>query len=266
MEKLKIGIAGVGVVGGACKYGFEKIGHSVVFHDPKYNTKLENIISSDIIFICVPTPSKLDGSCDLSIVESVIFDLKKLNYAGVIAIKSTVIPGTTENLIKLTGLNLCFVPEFLRERCAISDFVENHDLLAIGSSDQNNIDIILKCHGNYPKAIAILTATEAELLKYYSNVLNATKIIFANSFYEICQPLNANYTKIKDAYIKRNIAPNSYLTVNDSFRGYAGVCLPKDTKAIDKLAKDLNLNIDFFKIIDSENNKYIKTVPNGMRL
>lgn len=266
MEKLKIGIVGVGVVGSACKYGFERLGHFVSFHDPKYGTKLEDILSSEVIFLCVPTPSNTDGSCDSSIVESIIFDLKKLNYSGVIAIKSTVIPGTTQRLIELTGLQICFVPEFLRERCAISDFVENHDLLAIGSLDKTVVDVILKCHGNYPKEVSILTPTEAELLKYYSNVLNAVKIIFANSFYEICESLGADYSKVKDSYIKRNLSAGSYLTVNDAFRGYAGICLPKDVKAIVKFIEDQKLNIDLFRIVDLENDKYIKTVPEGMRL
>lgn len=91
---MKIGIAGLGVIGSACKYGFEKLGHDVSFHDPKFEgSKLADILRSQIIYVCVPTPSKEDGSCDTTIVRKVVDELLSQNYQGVIAIKSTVEPG-----------------------------------------------------------------------------------------------------------------------------------------------------------------------------
>lgn len=263
---MKIGIIGLGVIGTACKYGFEKLGHIIKTHDTKLDTSIEDLIDTEIIYVCVPTPSKNDGSCDTSIVESVVDELKNKNYSGVIAIKSTVSPTTTDKLIQKTGLKICFVPEFLRERCAISDFTENHDILAVGSNDNNVFDIVKKCHGHYPKNYVQLKPTEAELLKYYSNVFNAMKITFANEMYEICKYLNVDYTIIKDSFIKRGTTKDVYLDVNDNFRGYAGVCLPKDTKALDFFIKSQNLDLKLFETIDNENNKFKKTVFNGMRL
>lgn len=262
---MKIGIIGLGIIGSACKFGFEKLGHKVLGHDIRLNTKIEDLTNCEIIYVCVPTPSKEDGSCDTSIVEQVVLDLKELNYQGIIAIKSTVKPTTTQNLINQTGLKICFVPEFLRERCAITDFTENHDLLAIGTESQDIFNLIKKCHGNYPKNTAQLNPTEAELLKYYSNVYNALKITFANEVYEICQKLNINYSNIKNAFVKRGTAKDIYLDVNENFRGYAGMCLPKDTKALDSLAKELGLDLKLFETIDKENDKFIKTVFEGMR-
>lgn len=265
--KFNIGIVGLGIIGSACKYGFEKVGHNVIVHDIKFNdSKLDNLLCTEICFICVPTPSNSDGSCDISIVKETILNLHKLGYNGIIAIKSTVKPTTTEMLIKLTGLNICFVPEFLRERCAISDFIENHDLLAIGTHSKEVFDIVKICHGQYPKNIEMLTPTEAEILKYYSNVYNAVKIIFANEMYEICNRVGANYSNIKDAFVKRGTAKDMYLDVNENFRGYAGVCLPKDTKALHSFVKELSLDLNLFKVIDEENNKFKKTVFDGMRL
>ena len=87
---IKIGIIGLGVIGSACKYGFEKLGHKVIVHDIKLNTNIVDVISTDICYICVPTPSKDDGSCDTTIVEEVVLTLYNMNYKGVIAIKSTV--------------------------------------------------------------------------------------------------------------------------------------------------------------------------------
>jgi len=262
---MKIGIIGLGVIGSACKFGFEKLGHKVLGHDIALNTKLSDLLGTKIIYICVPTPSKEDGSCDISIVKEVVLELNQLKYQGVVAIKSTIKPTTTKLLQEETNLKVCFVPEFLRERCAITDFTENHDLLAIGTEDKSIYNLIKKCHGTYPQHVVQLSPTEAEMLKYYSNVFNALKITFANEMYEVCQKVDVNYTKVKEAFVKRGTTKNIYLDVNDNFRGYAGVCLPKDTKALDSLVKELNLDLKLFETIDKENDKFIKTIFKGMR-
>jgi UDPglucose 6-dehydrogenase len=178
---MNIGIAGLGVIGSACKYGFEKLGHKVVFHDPKFHeSKFEDILSAEIIYICVPTPSNEDGSCNTSIVRNLVESLMNKNYQGIIAIKSTVEPGTTQLLIdQYFNDKICFVPEFLRERCAFTDFTENHEVLAVGTCNDEVYNKIVKSHGKYPKQCAQLSATEAEMLKYYSNVFNALRIIFS---------------------------------------------------------------------------------------
>ena len=94
---MNIGIIGLGVVGNACKNGFEKIGHNVKYHDVKLYTKIDEVLDTEVCFISVPTPANEDWSCDTSIVESVVSELNDLNYDGVVAIKSTVEPGTTYN-------------------------------------------------------------------------------------------------------------------------------------------------------------------------
>jgi len=262
---MKIGIVGLGIIGSATKYGFEKQGHNVFVHDTKLNSELSNLKSCEIIYICVPTPSNEDGSCNTTIVEKVIDNLFELNYQNIIAIKSTVEPGTTQKLIeKYSTDRICFVPEFLRERCAVSDFTENHDLLAIGSESKLVQDAILLSHGNYPKSYKFLKPTEAELLKYYSNIFNALRIIFANEMYEICNCLGVDYSAIKEAYVLRN-TKDMYLDVNENFRGFGGVCLPKDTKAIAALCKKLNLDLKLFETIDLENSKFKTTVFDNMR-
>ena len=91
---VKIGIIGLGVVGTACKNGFEKIGHDVVGHDIKLNTRIEDVLDTEVCFVSVPTPANDDWSCDISIVEKVVKQMNSLNYNGVLAVKSTVEPGT----------------------------------------------------------------------------------------------------------------------------------------------------------------------------
>jgi len=265
---MRIGIVGLGVVGNACKFGFEKLGHTVKVHDIKLETKLEDVLETSICFICVPTPDKEDGSCDTGIVERVVAELDHKGYEGIIAIKSTVEPGTTQKLINLyqEDKGICFIPEFLRERCAVTDFVEMHHLLAVGTEDEDVFNIIVKAHGNFPHKVVQLGPTEAELLKYYSNCFNAMRIIFANEFFEVCEELGADYRSIKNAFIAKGGIKDIYLDVNENWRGYGGMCLPKDVKAMNALTRKLGLDLDFFEMLDYENSKFDKTVPDGMRL
>lgn len=263
-----IGLIGCGAVGSACKYGFEKLGHIVKVYDIKWpETKIQDVLDTEIVFIVVPTPSNPDGSCNTGIVEKSVKELSDLNYSGVVCIKSTVKPGTTESLGKkysnLSSVN--FVPEFLRERCAIADFTENHELLVIGTNNMDAFSKIVYCHGSFPKAIKKVAPTEAELLKYMHNTINSTRIIFANTFYEICKNLNADYTTIKNCMLMTTKLPNMYLDVNDSFRGYGGVCLPKDTDAMNSLVHDLGLDLKLFETVSLENKKFKTTVFEGMR-
>jgi UDPglucose 6-dehydrogenase len=263
---MKIGIIGLGVVGRALEHGFQKLGHRVYIHDIKYETKLLDLIDCEIVYICVPTPQEDDGRCDTAIVESVLVDLSKINYAGHVCVKSTVVPGTTEKMIQKYGdLKIAFVPEFLRERCAEIDFVENHDVCIIGTYDDESYNIIKKSHGKFPKKFIKLTPTEAELTKYFNNVYNSTLITFANSFYEICKSLGVEYINVKDAIVNRENISDIYLDCNENLRGFGGMCLPKDTSALAYLARELNLDIDFFDNIIKENTKYKITVFRGMR-
>lgn len=263
---MKLGIIGLGVVGSAIRQGLEELGHSIKEHDIKYKTSVKNIMNSEVCFICVPTPSKQNGECDTSIVESVVKDLNNFQYPGIVAIKSTVVPGTTEKLKKeYPDLEICFVPEFLRERCAVADFTDNHDLCVIGTEDADVFRKIKKCHGHYPVKYIQLNPTEAEMCKYFNNIYNATLITFANSFYEICEVLGIDYSRVKAATTERTHICNKYLDCNKNLRGFGGVCLPKDTKAIAALVKSINLDVDFFETLLSENSKYKKTIYEGMR-
>jgi len=260
---VKIGIVGVGVVGSACKFGFELLGHDVSVHDIKLDTKLNDLLDSKVIFLCVPTPSLKDGDCDISIVEEVVYDLEQLDYSGIVAIKSTVVPGTTDSLNKDTKFQICFVPEFLRERCAVTDFTENHDVCIIGTDCDEVYELLKNCHGSFPEKFVKLTTTEAEFCKYFNNVYNAMLIIFANSFYEVCDSMDVDYTNIKNAIINRKHINGNYLECNKNFRGFGGMCLPKDTAAMAKLAE--KTIVEFFNDLLKENSKYETTVFKGMR-
>ena len=95
-----IGIIGLGIIGNANKYGFEKNKHTVIGHDIKLNTNIIDLLKTEIIFICVPTPSNKNGSCNTKIVENVLKDLNNIKYKGVICVRSSTEPGFTEKMIK----------------------------------------------------------------------------------------------------------------------------------------------------------------------
>lgn len=263
---MNIGVIGLGVVGSAVRHGLQKIGHSVEGYDIKYpETSIKDVLDTELCFVCVPTKTTAEGACDVSIVETVLRELEQSNYQGLVAIKSTTVPGTTDAFSKKFKLRLAFCPEFLRERAAFTDFVENHDLCVIGVYNDEDYETIKKAHGNLPKQVAKLTPKEAEFTKYFSNVFNALRIIFANEFYEVCKAVNVDYQKVKDAITRRNTIIDVYLDCNENFRGFGGTCLPKDTRAFALFAKQLGLDMKLFDIIVEENKKFNTTVFKGMR-
>ena len=264
---MKIGIIGVGCIGSAVKDGFEHIGHEVKVHDTKLKTSVNNVTDTDICFICVPTPSKENGECNTSIVDSVVGELVKLNYSGLISVKSTVVPGLVDSLSKKYKIkNISFVPEFLRERCATEDFIYNQDLCVLGVYNDKDYELLKKAHGNLPKSFSKCKPIEAEFVKYFNNVYNATLITFANSFAQICEGMNVNYNKVKEIAVIRNHIQDSYLNSSKEIRGFGGMCLPKDTKALNQLAKKYSkIDINFFEDILKQNDKFKVTVFKGMR-
>lgn len=258
---MRLGIIGKGVVGSALEFGFRKLGHEVFIHDIKLNTKIEDLKDCEIIYVSVPTPSLPDGKCDISIVESVIKELKDILYQGIIAIKSTITPGTTESFYYKYILNICHVPEFLRERAAETDFVELNRVLVIGVPD-NRLDIadkIIQSHGKYPWSTRVVSSTESEMIKLVHNTINALRIVFANEIYDICQQNNTDYNRIKDTVLLSTEMPDKYLDVSSNIRGYSSVCLNKDIPALIEYSKSLGLNSKLLQSIEKANNKFAKT-------
>ena len=263
---MKIGIIGLGAVGAAIEKGFKYVGHKTYGHDIKYNTNIEDVLPAEIIYVCVGTPPDKNEHCDISSVLQVVDKLNQLEYNGIIAIKSTVKPGTTDSLIKLyPNLTFAFVPEFLRERCAYEDFVYNNNILVVGTEDDAVYNKIVKSHGDLPVHKVKIKIIEAELMKYFSNTYKAMRITFANSFYKVAKHYGANYDVIKDTFLYHGVQEGHYLNVNKTFGGYGGMCLPKDVKAMKSLVKEIDLDLNIFDFMDIENDKFVKKVPKGMR-
>lgn len=257
-----IGIIGsLGIVGAAHKFAFKKLGSVVLEHDIRLNTTVDDVLLSDIVYICVPTPKNEDGSCNTSIVEQCVRDLLEKKYIGRICIKSTVTPGTTQKLIDLWGNHkICHSAEFLRERSAITDIMELNRVLVVGSIWNSTSEIVIENHGNLPKSTLVCTPTESELIKYYHNLLGSLRVTVANEYYEICKHLGANYNVVKAGIVKSCSLPDIYLDSNESgVSGWSSICWNKDIPAINALIKEFNLNLPVIQHIIPSNDRLKKT-------
>lgn len=262
---MKVGIIGVGFVGKAVRHGLTRIGHDVSVFDVKMpETSLKDVLDSEVVFVSVPTPPDEDGSCNVSIVEKVVGELATARYRGLVTIKSTVEPGTTDLLAKAhPQLRLSFVPEFLRERAMYVDFVENHDVCIIGTYTKEDAEILRQVHHPLPKQFAFVTPREAELCKYFINVFNALRIVFANQFYDVCKASGADYKQVKNAITKHRAVPDIYLDCNENYRGFGGSCLPKDTRAFAQYVNEVlgqEWGLSIFEGIVEINQRYKTTV------
>lgn len=244
---MKIGVIGVGNVGKANVKGFLSLGHTVLEHDIKYNTKIQDVLNTEIVFVCTHEND----------VAGVVKELNLFEYKGVVAVRSTILPGTTDHLLKQTNLDICFVPEFLRQDYADKDFMDC-TLLAIGTYSLASARTVAQAFDNLPKSIEYMLPTEAEILKYYNNCYASMRIVFANMMYDIAKTYNADYNIIKNAYVKTGKTSGQYLDVNENLRGYSGACLPKDTKSLMELVEHLHLDYDLIKTVHNDNSKLPK--------
>ena len=262
---MKIGIIGVGMVGNTVRHGLSRIGHDITVFDTKLpETSLNDVMSSELVFISVPTPSNPDGTCNTSIVEKVVADLSDASYQGLVTIKSTIEPGTTDKLhARHPNVRLAFCPEFLREKATYTDFVEQHDVCIIGAYTEKDSELVKQVHHPLPNDYALVTPLEAEFCKYFLNVFNALRIVYANQFYDVTKASGANYQNIKNAITKHRVVPPVYLDCNENFRGFGGSCLPKDTSAFAKYARRMlgeSENLSLFDHIVEINKRYKTTV------
>jgi len=237
-----IGIVGQGFVGNAVYQKFSKY-YDVLTNDldkNKSTATLQDLISScETIFLCLPTPMKPDGSCDLSILENVLqeIDLIVDNYETkrTIVIKSTIIPGTTKKWNETyESLNIVFNPEFLTERNAVKDY-DNQKRIILGGPRPTTTELKQIFSKVFPKATIIKTdSTHAEMVKYLTNTFLSTKVSFANEIYQLCNKLNIDYDKVVEyaTYDERLGKSHWGVPGHDGDYGFGGHCFPKDLAAL----------------------------------
>ena len=246
MEKFKVGIIGNGFVGEAQAFAFSTVSNTYIYDiDPLKSThKLDDIHACDFVFVCVPTPMKEDGSQDISYVENVFRDC---NQGPIYILKSTVIPGTTENLIKkYKNLKLIFSPEFLTERNAKLDILTQSRIVLGGERNLVNQVEKLFLSRFKNKNIVKTDAKTAELIKYMNNTFFATKVSIMNEFKLLCDKIGGNWVDALHGFASDGRVGDSHLNVpgHDGKLGYGGTCFPKDVNALLSFAKKYNISMN----------------------
>lgn len=254
-----IGIIGYGIVGQAVEYGFSN--YEVHIYD-KYKpseTLAAVVKASEFIFVCLPTPIRSDESgIDLSIINDSIADITKLTTGTdkIIVIKSTVVPGTTESLAKKYSKSLfSFNPEFLRESSFLQDFVST-DRVVIGTNSDSIFRRLSALYQSIMPSVPIYYTdpTSAEMVKYMANCYLASKVIFANEMYDICQSLNIKYEEVKKMVVADRRINDTHLDITTN-RGFGGKCFPKDLLALRALAKSKNVDTSILDTVWRKNLK-----------
>lgn len=226
------------------------------------NTK-EAVQRSEVLFIAVGTPQKENGEPELKYVEQVAEDIgRAMNGKKVIVNKSTVPVGTGELVAKIIKnhykgeFHVVSNPEFLREGSAINDFLKP-DRIVIGCNDEEARKAMEEIYGPLDAEILFTDIESAELIKYGSNALLATKISFINEIARLCDKVNADIEMVAEGIgLDKRIGPY-FLKAGC---GWGGSCFPKDVKALIHIAKKHNINLKIPKAAE-EVNKEQKILP-----
>lgn len=296
-----IGTGYVGLVTGAC---FAEMGHTVICLDidaekmaklekgivPIYEPGLEEIVKRNIkqkrltfttdyqkgvsqcevCFIAVPTPSREDGSCDTSYVESAARELAaNMTEYRIIVNKSTVPVGTAHRVAKIikettdVPFDVVSNPEFLKEGAAVQDCLKP-DRIIIGADRQKPAEVLKEIYSAFTlnhERILIMDTLSAEMTKYAANAMLATRISFMNEIADICKKVGANVNEVRKGIGSDTRIGYSFLYAGV---GYGGSCFPKDIRALISVAKQVGSEPLLLQAADAINNRQKKVLSQSM--
>ena len=254
--KEKIAIIGLGYVGskvydffkmhGFCVYSFD-------LDDSKSDVKkIEdfNAYDLDFAFICVPTPMSQDGSCDVSSVN----DAVKRIRAKTIVVQSTVPPGTLRRLESETGKDILFVPEYFGEtNNHLFNDLNERSFFVIGGREEVRKRLVAlynKIFDSMNMRYGFFDSTTAEMVKYISNAYLATKVMFCEEFFRICEAFGVSYNEVREGWLlDPRVNPSHTFVRKDDLPGFGGKCLPKDVSAIISASKDAGYDPEFLRAV-----------------
>jgi|TARA_B100001094_G_scaffold291289_1_gene309606 UDPglucose 6-dehydrogenase len=246
---MKIGIIGQGYVGTAIKLGFQD--HYDILTYDKFDlaksthSKISDLVKEvKVLFVCVPTPMRKDGTCYTGIVEEVIREINETADDHIIVIKSTIPPGTTDRINEeYTHSTVIFNPEFLTEENFLEDF-KNQKRIILGG-DRKGTNKLRQIYSKvFPNATIVKTGSNtAEMVKYFTNCFLATKVSFANEMHSVCEQIGIDYDKVVEyaTYDERLGKSHWAVPGPDGDFGFGGHCLPKDLSAIINTFKTFGL-------------------------
>ncbi|MCW9133358.1 UDP-glucose/GDP-mannose dehydrogenase family protein [Bacillus paramycoides] len=291
---MKIAVVGTGYVGLVTGVALSHIGHDVTCVDidekkvermrkgisPIYEPGLEELMlqnieanrlffttshqdgfnNAEVVYIAVGTPEREDGSANLSYIEQVAKDIAKNAQRDIIVVtKSTVPVGTnhyikqmiSENLNESIKIEVVSNPEFLREGSSVYDTF-NGDRIVVGSDSVEAANVIEEINKPFGIPVYKTDIRSAEMIKYASNAFLATKISFINEIANICEKTGANIEDVARGMGLDQRIGSMFLKAGI---GYGGSCFPKDTKALTKIASNVDLDFTLLKAVVEVNNK-----------
>ncbi|MCX5673894.1 MAG: hypothetical protein NTX87_02700 [Planctomycetota bacterium] len=230
MVKPKAGVVGAGVVGTAMQ---KLCGPETVVYDtrPGASQDKKAINACDVVFICVPSPMRPDGSCDTSIVEEAVAWVE----APLIILRSTVSPGTTDRLRQTYKKHIVFQPEYLGETPGhlFGNMAERTFIVLGGTTEDNSRAAdFYKHYYNAMVYFYLCDAITAEVAKYMENSFYAVKVTFVNEFYDIARTFGVDYNVLREIWLADTRISRDHTFVFPDARGFSGKCLPKDVNAI----------------------------------
>ncbi len=242
----------------------EIVGRNIDNGNLQFTTSYEQALAqASVIFICVGTPSKENGDYDLSYVFAAAEQIgQNLKQYAVICIKSTVPPGTADEVKKIlqaktkVPFSIAACPEFLREGSAVQDSLKPSRII-IGVEDKKAEEVLLTLHKQVDTTKLVCDIKSAQLIKYAANAFLATKISFINCIARLCDKIGAD---IKDVAAGLGLDPRIGKEFLDAGLGYGGSCFPKDTWALISFAQRQGYDFKFLKEVDTVNQTQIDYV------
>ena len=255
-----IGIVGNGFVGNAVYQNFRDKTPCKVYDTDKNRSlnTLSEVIEQDFIYVCLPTPMRSSGECDLSILDN-FFEQLPDNITGTFVIKSTVPVGTTKKYYERH--NVIHNPEFLTARNATQDFA-NSDRNVVGGDHELCSDFVNFYSKHFPNTPSIITTSdESETIKYFSNTFLAYKVAYFNKIYDMCEALGMDYDAVREGIVADSRIGKSHTNVPgiDNDRGFGGTCFPKDINSLIKQMESHNIDAEMLKKV-WEYNQSIRSV------
>ena len=302
-EAKQISVFGLGYVGCVTAACFAELGHRVIGvdrdnikvdslltgHAPFYEPGLEALVASnvkagrlsatasigdalehcDVCLICVGTPSERNGNLGLDqmrrVVEQIAAHIGHRTKPLVIAIRSTVFPGTCEQVIQplvqaCPAVSVVSNPEFLREGSAVRDFREPA-LIVVGGENPEAVRLVAELYEPLGMPPSLVSLRTAEMIKYACNAFHAVKISFANEIGALCEPLS-----IDAAEVMRTLCEDTRLNISTAYLkpgfAFGGSCLPKDLRALTYRASRLDLSLPLLQSALQSNEAHLRRAIN----
>jgi UDPglucose 6-dehydrogenase len=261
-----VSIIGLGFVGNAMFQSFKSKNIDVIGYDKFKDGGIgtfEDILKNNICFLCLPTLfDEIKQEYNKEAIYSTCERLEGAGYEGLVVIKSTIEPETTDLLsTKYPTLKLCHNPEFLSARTALQDFNNQTHIVLGKGANCDDLDTLSAFYTTYfPDAeISICSSLESESMKIMCNSFYASKIMLFNEYYLLCQANGSDFNTIRDLMLKNLWINKMHTEVPgpDGLLGYGGACFPKDTSALYNYMKTLHVKSKVLKSV-IEMNKVVR--------